>query len=322
VKPSCGGSESFIFLQSYSGNLSTIKLAQMAIFSILNRKSKKKSEDGEEREMSFVEHLEELRMHIIRAVIAIASFAILVYFITDFVFRKIIFYPLSTDFPTYKLMCWISDLLKMPIVCITPVKSQVQTFDMGEAFTLHVKVCIVGGIIMAFPYILWELWKFIKPGLHKKEIRAARGAVAYTSILFMLGVAFGYFILAPFSINFLVGYQLPMVNEEASMIKAGSFINYMIMFTIPSGLVFELPIIIFFLSRLGIITDKDMRTYRRHSIIGILVIAAIVTPPDVLSQMIVAFPIFILYELSIGIAARQTKRREKEVGINKEYEDL
>lgn len=292
----------------------------MGILSILNRRGKKTpgENEGEEREMSFVEHLEELRMHIIRAILAITAFSIVVFFITDFVFRKIIFYPLDANFPTYRFFCWIADLLQMPAVCIQPVKTAVQTFDMGEAFVLHIKVCIVGGIIMAFPYILWEFWKFVKPGLYTTEAKATKGVVAVSSFLFLLGVAFGYFILAPFSINFLVGYQLPMVNEQDSFIKAGSYINYMIMFTIPSGMVFELPIVVYYLARVGIITDKDMRTYRRHSIIAILVVAAVVTPPDVMSQMIVAIPVYILYELSIGIAARQTKRRAKEMEMDPE----
>jgi|LauGreSBDMM110SN_4_FD.fasta_scaffold42517_2 sec-independent protein translocase protein TatC len=292
----------------------------MGFLSILNRRSKKNSK-GEEREMSFVEHLDELRKHIIRSLIAIVSAAIFMFFLTDIVFKDILFYPLSADFPTYQLMCYLEQLLKIPGVCITPVKTSLQTFDMGEAFALHMKICIYGGLIISFPYVLWELWKFVKPGLYQAEVKATRGVVLITSFLFLLGIAFGYFVLAPFSINFLVGYQLPMINENDSFIKAGSFINYMIMFTFPAGILFELPVLIYYLAKIGILTDKAMRSYRKHSIVGILLLAAVVTPPDVLSQLLVAIPVYILYELSIGIAARQTRKREKIIGLNEDLAD-
>jgi len=271
--------------------------------------------------MSFVEHLDELRKHIIRSLIAIISAAIFMFFLTDIIFKNILFYPLNPDFPTYRLMCWLEQLLKIPGVCITPVKTSLQTFDMGEAFSLHMKICIYGGLIISFPFVLWQLWKFIRPGLYDAEVKATRGVVIITSILFLLGVAFGYFILAPFSINFLVGYQLPMVNENESFIKAGSYINYMIMFTFPAGILFELPVLIFYLAKIGIVTDKAMRKYRRHSIVGILLLAAVVTPPDILSQLLVAIPVYILYELSIGIAARQTRKRDKLIGLNEDLAD-
>jgi sec-independent protein translocase protein TatC len=285
----------------------------MGILSILNRKKKVVGENKEEKEMSFVEHLDELRTHIIRSLLAIGAFSIVVFFLTDFIFRKVLFYPLDKNFPTYQLLCRLGVYLNTDAICFTPVKTSVQTFDMGEAFGLHLKVCIIGGLIIAFPYVLWELWKFIRPGLYEKERRATRSVVAVGSFLFLLGVSFGYFILAPFAINFLVGYQLPMVNESLSIIKAGSYINYMVMFTLPAGLIFELPIVVFYLSKIGILTDRDMRTYRKHSIVVILIIAAIVTPPDVVSQVIVAIPVYLLYELSIGIAAVQTRKREKEI---------
>jgi sec-independent protein translocase protein TatC len=285
----------------------------MGILSILSRKKKNQGDNSEEREMSFVEHLDELRTHIIRSLLAIGAFSIVIYFLTDFIFRKILFYPLDKDFPTYRLLCKLGTYLQTDAICFTPVKTSVQTFDMGEAFGLHLKVCVIGGLIVAFPYVLWELWKFIRPGLYDKERKATRSVVAVGSFLFLLGVAFGYFILAPFAINFLVGYQLPMVNESLSIIKAGSYINYMVMFTLPAGLIFELPIIVYYLSKVGVLTDKDMRTYRRHSIVVILIIAAIVTPPDVVSQIIVAIPVYLLYELSIGIAAVQTRKREREM---------
>lgn len=292
--------------------------------------------DGE-KEMSFVEHLDELRQHIIRSIIAIIACAIFVFFATNFIFKIVLFGPLDPNFLTYQGMCALSEIAGLgDAMCYTPIKINMQTLDMGEAFLLHIKVCIFGGIIIAFPYLLFEVWRFVRPGLHHHEQNATRGFVFVASILFLLGVAFGYFIISPFAINFLAGYQLPMINQEADylevmrscsdcctfpteeaakkggIIKASSYINYMLMFTLPTGLLFELPILVFFLARMGIVTADFMRKYRRHSIIAILILAALVTPPDVMTQILIGIPIYILYELSIGIAARQEKRRKKD----------
>ncbi|MCH2045400.1 MAG: twin-arginine translocase subunit TatC [Saprospiraceae bacterium] len=290
-----------------------------------------------EKEMSFVEHLDELRQHLIRSIIAIVACAIFIFFATKFIFKVILFGPLEPNFLTYQGMCALSKLVGLgEAMCYEPIQINMQTLDMGEAFLLHIKVCIFGGIIIAFPYLLWEIWRFVRPGLHQHEQKATRGFVIVASILFLLGVSFGYFIISPFAINFLAGYQLPMINQEADymevmractdcctfpteevakkggIIKASSFINYMLMFTFPTGLLFELPILVFFLARMGIITADLMRQYRRHSIIIILVLAALVTPPDVMTQILIGIPIYILYELSIGIAVRQEKRRKRD----------
>ncbi|MFK7797314.1 MAG: twin-arginine translocase subunit TatC [Aureispira sp.] len=270
----------------------------------------------EEKEMSFVEHLEELRVHIIRMVISILLTAVFVFFATRSIFQIVIFGPLQKDFLTYQLLCKLSNWLELgDSMCYEPAVANLVTLEMGEAFLLHIKVCIFGGMILAFPYLLWEFWRFIKPGLYPKERKAANSVVIVGSILFLLGISFGYFILSPFAINFLLGYELPMINEASNgnLIKATSMINYMIMFTVPVGIIFELPIIVYYLAKMGLITDTFMRTYRRHAIVGILVLAAFVTPPDVMTQVIIGIPIYLLYELSIGIAAKQTKKREAEL---------
>lgn len=270
----------------------------------------------EEKEMSFVEHLEELRIHLIRVAIAVCAAAVFVFFATKSIFENIIFGPLDSNFLTYHLLCKLSHWIDLgDKMCYTPPIIKLVTFEMGEAFLLHIKVCIFGGLIIAFPFVLWEFWKFIKPGLYPKEQKAANGIVTISSFLFILGICFGYFILAPFAINFLVGYELPMINTASSgnLIRPTSLINYMIMFTMPVGIIFELPIIVYYLSKMGLITDVFMREYRRHSIVLILIIAAFVTPPDVMTQVIIGIPIYILYELSIHIAAKQTKKREAEL---------
>ncbi len=268
---------------------------------------------SEEKEMSFVEHLDELRIHLIRIAIAICVSAVFVFFATKAIFEYIVFGPLNENFLTYTLMCKLSHWAELgDKMCYAPASINLVTFEMGEAFLLHIKVCLFGGLIIAFPYILWELWKFIKPGLYRKEVRAANGLVIIGSLLFLFGIAFGYFVLAPFAINFLVTYDLPMVNagNSGNLIKATSLINYMIMFTMPVGIIFEMPIIVFYLAKMGLVTDTLMRVYRRHAIVMILVIAAFVTPPDIMTQVIIGIPIYFLYELSIHIAARQTRKRE------------
>lgn len=266
----------------------------------------------DEKEMSFVEHLDELRIHLIRIAIGIVAAAIFVFFATDFILKEIVFGPLQDNFLTYKAICYVSHLLQQgDALCYTPAKINLVTFEMGEAFLLHMKICFFGGLIIAFPYILWELWKFIKPALHDNERQSTYGVVFACSTLFMMGILFGYFVLAPFSISFLVGYSLPMINADTggNLVKATSLINYMLMFTIPIGLVFEMPIIVYYLSKIGLVTDAFMKEYRRHAIVFILVVAAIVTPPDVMTQIVVSIPLYILYEVSISIAAKQTRIR-------------
>jgi sec-independent protein translocase protein TatC len=271
---------------------------------------------GEEKEMSFVEHLEELRQHIIRSLLAIVIVGVTIFFATEFVFEKILFAPIKKDFATYQFLCWLSPYLGLENgLCYNPTNIKLITLGMGEAFALHLKVCFFGGIIVAFPYILWEFWRFISPGLYAHERKAVRGMVGISSFLFALGIFFGYFILSPFGINFLVNYTLPMINVDQNNIVADSFINYMIMFTIPVGIVFELPIVIYYLSMIGMVTPQFLREYRRHAIVIILIVAAVVTPPDVVSQVFVAIPVYILYEISIGVSAKQARlraEREKE----------
>ncbi len=272
---------------------------------------------NEEKEMSFVEHLDELRIHLIRIVIAIIIGSVFIFFATDVIFKHVIFGPLSADFLTYTAMCDFSHWVGLADqMCYQPVGVEPVTLEMGEAFLLHIKICFFGGLIVMFPYIVWEVWKFVKPALHQKEEQSVKGIVAISSFLFLLGIAFGYFVLAPFAINFLVGYQLPMINAAAStghILKASSYMNYMIMFTMPVGIIFELPIVVYYLAKLGLVTDHGMRKYRRHAIVAILVVAAFVTPPDVMTQMLIGIPIYFLYEISIGIAARQTRLHEKDL---------
>jgi len=235
-------------------------------------------QNSNEKEMSFLDHLEELRWHILRSVAAVLVFAIICFIFKDFVFGLILG-PGQEWFPTYKFLCNISD-----ITCMTPPKFEVRP--------------------------IWEVWRFIKPGLYKHEQKAARGIVAACSFLFLCGVMFGYFVIAPFAISFLMGYQVsPDVYTSPTL---ASFINYMTMLTIPTGIIFLLPVVIFFLAKVGLITSDFMKKYRRHAFVLVFIMAAVITPPDVLTQILIGIPIYILYELSIHLAKRMEKQRAKE----------
>ena len=260
------------------------------------------------KEMSFLEHLEELRWHIIRSLIAIVSGGIVLFLFQKWMFDVVIFGPTREDFLSYRVICSLSEKVGLGnLMCFTPPDFAKIAIGFGEPFIMSIKVSFVLGFIIAFPYVLYEFWKFIKPGLYPEERNAARGMVGVCSFLFLLGVLFGYYIIAPFAVNFLAGYSIPGVQNTPTM---SSFINYMIMFTAPAGLIFELPVVVYFLSKVGLVTPEGMKKYRRHAIIGVLLLAALITPPDVVTQFLIGIPLFILYEVSIIVSARVNKAQE------------
>ncbi len=254
-----------------------------------------------EKEMSFLDHLEELRWHLIRSAIAIFVIAILVFVFRDFVFDKIIMGPKKSSFITYQFFCGLSEA-----TCFSPPEFKLLPRQMGEQFYTTLKVSAWLGFILAFPYIFWEFWKFIKPGLYKNEQKATSGVVIICSALFLLGVLFGYLIISPFAISFLVGFSVS--PEIVSSPTLASYVSNMTMFTIPTGLLFELPIVVYFLSRIGVLTPAFMKKFRRHAIVLIFVLAAIITPPDITTQFLIGIPIILLYEVSILISARVEKK--------------
>jgi sec-independent protein translocase protein TatC len=254
------------------------------------------------REMSFFDHLEELRWHILRSLAAISVFGITLFIYQEWMFKVLIFGPSRQDFITYTLLCSFSKSMGLGnTMCFAAHEVNLQTIGFAEPFVTSMWVSFVVGLIMAAPYVLWEVWRFVSPGLLPKEQKAATGAVFVCSFLFLLGVVFGYFLMAPFAINFLIGYTIPGVTNIPTL---NSYINYMVMFTLPLGVVFELPVVVYFLARIGLITAADMRAFRRQAIVVILVVAGIITPPDVVSQMLVTIPLYTLYEVSIMIAKR------------------
>lgn len=263
------------------------------------------------KEMGFLDHLEELRWHIIRSVLAVFVIGIILFLMPGFVFDTLIFGPKNPDFLSYQVVNHLLASIGIsPENYFKPVEFILQTTDLGEEFLTHIKVSFILGFIVAFPYVFWEVWKFVSPGLYEKEQKAVRGIVFICTFLFFLGVMFGYFIVSPFAVNFLAGYSIGGVQTAP---RLSSFVNYMVMFTLPAGVVFELPIVVYFFSKLGLLTPDIMREYRRHAIIIILMVAAIITPPDVVTQFLIGIPLYVLYEISITISARVEKQLAKEM---------
>lgn len=261
--------------------------------------------------MSFLDHLEELRWHLIRSAIAIFAFSILAFLAKDFVWNEIIFGPTRADFWTYQKLCELADLLRSPLLCLgADIPIDIQNRQITGQFTLHIKSSLIVGLILAFPYTFWEIWRFIKPGLRTQEKNASRGAVAVVTFLFLSGIAFGYFIVTPLSINFLANYTLSDVIQN--IIDINSLVGLVSTLALACGIMFQLPVVTYFLSKAGIITPRLMKAYRRHSVVAILIISAVITPPDVISQLLIAFPLLFLYEVSIFISRRIEKRAEKE----------
>lgn len=266
---------------------------------------------NERGEMSFFDHISELRKHILRSAMAIAVVAVVCFLYKDFVFNTIIFGPRNPDFPTYRILCNASHLMGMgDAICFAPPKFDLITRQLGEVIIEVMYVSFWLGVIGAFPFIFWEFWKFISPGLHEHERKAIRGVVFVCTFLFMLGVSFGYYVIAPFSISFLAGFTLEGLEVAPTL---DSYVTYMTMFTIPTGFIFQMPVAAYFFARMGLVGASFLREYRRHAIVVILIVAAIITPPDVVSQTLVSIPLFALYEVSILVVAGVQRRREKDI---------
>jgi sec-independent protein translocase protein TatC len=267
------------------------------------------SEEG--KEMSFLDHLEELRWHIIRAVGSIFVFAIIAFIYIEDIFRIVIMGPKSPDFWTYRMMCKLSEISGYTDLCVTKLNFELQALGVSDQFTMALTSSAIIGLCFAFPYAFWELWRFIKPGLRSVEKDAARGAVFFVSLLFLLGLFFGYFIVSPLAINFLANYQI--TPEIKNQFDITSYIGILVTLSLGCALIFQMPMIAYVLSKVGVLTPKFMREYRKHAWIVILVVAGIITPsPDIYSQVLVAMPLALLYEVSILVSGRIEKARLKE----------
>ncbi len=262
------------------------------------------------KEMGFLDHLEALRWHIVRAVVVISVLGFVAFFNKELIFDGIILAPKNKDFWTYRMLCELSQKYNLDM-CFDQINFSVINLDISGQFTTHMWIAVMTGFILGFPYLIWELWRFIRPALSEREIKYSRGIVFFTSFLFMLGILFGYYIITPMSINFLGNYQVSA--EIKNQISMDSYINIVTVLSLSTGFVFELPMVIYFLSKLGIMSPSFMRTYRKHAMIINLIIAAVITPsPDVTSQMLVAIPLFLLYEISIYVSAMVERNKNKE----------
>lgn len=271
--------------------------------------------DEEGKEMSFLDHLEELRWHIIRAVGSIFVFAIVAFIFIEEIFQVVILGPKNPDFWTYRMMCKLSEMSGYADLCVTKLNFELQALGVSDQFTMAMTSSVIIGLCFAFPYTFWELWRFIKPGLRNVEKDAARGAVFFVSLLFGLGLLFGYYIVSPLAINFLANYQI--TPEIKNQFDITSYIGILVTLSLGCALIFQMPMIAYVLSKVGVLTPKFMKSYRKHAWVVILIVAGIITPsPDIYSQVLVAVPLVLLYEVSIVVSGRierQRMRAEREL---------
>lgn len=264
-----------------------------------------------EREMSFLDHLEELRWHVIRSLGSIVVIAIAAFIFRQPIWHYIILAPSRPDFWTYEMFCRLGSLTGADFFCIDELPFIIQNRRMTAQFTMAITSSFVIGLIVAFPYAFWEFWRFIKPGLYKNEKNLSRGAVFFVSLLFLSGIMFGYYVVAPISINFLTNFKLDesILNE----IDLTSYVSTVLMLVFACGVMFQLPVVVYFLTKAGIITPEFLKIYRKHAIVVILILSAFITPPDPISQILMCFPLLILYEVSIIIANSIKKEEDKKL---------
>jgi len=254
--------------------------------------------------MSFLNHLEELRWRLVKSSAAILIFAILIFIYTEWIVNNVFLSLTKSDAPIFQFVCWAFGM------CDNEIKIDMQNVDFTAQFGINLMLAIIGGMVVAFPFIFYQIWSFVKPGLKANELKTVRGIVWFVSILFFIGIAFGYFVIAPLTVQFFANWQLAESIENN--ITIGSFLKTIISTVFFTGLLFLLPVVIFIFSKLGIITATWLKKYRKHSFVAVLILAAIITPPDVFTQIIVTVPIMLLYEFGVFLARRVEKKRDRD----------
>ncbi len=275
--------------------------------SIFNR-----NKNEERAEMSFIDHLDVLRGHLFKSVVAISIGAVVAGIYNSFIIKKVLLGPTNNSFPTYGVICKIGKALNLGnALCMEGIAIKMQSTDVSGQFSMWFTVVLVSGLILAFPYVFYQFWKFIKPALTKKELNKTRGVIFWVSFLFFTGVLFGYFVVAPYALNFFFHFQLDEIVENRWTIN--SYIDMMLPLVLGSGLAFQLPLVMFFLAKIGIVDAKYLSGARKYAIVIIFVVAGVITPgPDVVSQMAVALPLLLLYEISIILARKVDRERAEE----------
>lgn len=262
-------------------------------------------------EMSFIDHIDELRKHLFRSAIAVVLGAIVMGIYNNFIVKKILMGPIHPDFPSYVYLCKLGHYLGMgDKLCLSNIHVRMQSNAVAGQFNVFLNIILIGGFILAFPYVFWQFWKFVKPALKKNELNGTRGVIFWVSLLFFIGVLFGYFILAPYTINFFAGFSIDDSIENIWTIA--SYFNTMIPLILGCGLAFQLPLVLYFLAKIGVVSSSFLRKYRRHAILVIVVAVSIITPPDMLSTVICSIPLILLYEISIFLCIRVEKKQKTE----------
>ncbi len=268
--------------------------------------ARNKVEDSNEKEMSFWEHLEELRMHIVRSTAAIVVLAVVAFLNRRIVFDEIILGPSRADFLTNRFFCYVGKSFSIDGLCMDNLDIQIININMSGQFMMHMYISFITGVVLAFPFVLNEIWRFVRPGLKQSESKASSKAVMISSLLFFIGVLFGYYVIVPLTVNFFGTYQ---VSESVlNQISLNSYISTVVSTTFAVGIVFEMPLIIYFLTKIGIVSPAFLKRNRKYTLVILLIISAIITPPDVFSQILVCIPLMGLYELSIFASERITKK--------------
>ncbi|HJW30979.1 MAG TPA: twin-arginine translocase subunit TatC [Saprospiraceae bacterium] len=266
---------------------------------------------SEEKEMSFLDHLEELRWHVVKSVAAIFICSIVGFVFVEWIFDHILFAPSRVDFPTFKWMCELGKLVGAEeSLCVKTLDVKIQSRIMTGQFMMSITASFVIGLIVAFPYVFWQIWSFVKPGLHTKEKQSTRGVVFVVSFLFLLGCAFGYYILSPMTIWFLSTYTVSA--QIVNQFDITSYVGTVVSMVLGCGLLFQFPIVVYFLTKVGVLTPQFMRQFRKHAIVGIVIASAIITPSsDPFTLMLVALPLYMLFEISIFVSAIEVRRKKK-----------
>ncbi len=264
-----------------------------------------------EKVMTFWDHLDELRMHILRTLVAIVILAFAAFLNREIIFDYIILGPSTSDFITNRWLCKAGEFLSIDALCIENMKLQIINIKMSGQFLTHMYISIVAGFILSFPYMLWEIWRFVKPAMHTDERKYSQGGVFISTFLFLIGILFSYYIIVPLTVNFLGTYQVSA--EVTNQISLSSYISTVVSVTFAVGVVFELPILVYFLTKIGILTPDFMKNNRKYMYVILLILSAVITPPDMFSQILVVVPLIGLYEVSIGVSTRIYKKMQQEL---------
>lgn len=267
--------------------------------------------DGSKAEMSFIEHLDELRGHLFKSAVAVAIGAIIMAVYNNFIVKKILMGPTHKDFPTYGFLCRLSQRFGLGNkLCMSQINVKMQSTSVAGQFDVYFNIILIGGFILAFPYVFWQFWKFTKPALTPKELKNTRGVIFWVSLLFFTGVFFGYFIIAPYTINFFANFSID--DNIQNIWTITSYFNTIVPLILGAGLAFQLPLVMYFLAKVGVVSAKYLRRVRKYAILIMLIVAGIITPPDMLSQIVCTIPLMILYEISVLLCARVEKQKAEE----------